>query len=313
MNLLSSRREFLCAVGATGAGMALVNPLFGAKKKSVLVFTKSSAWEHDVVKNVGGKPSIVERAIRGLGVKNGFEVTATKDGRIFESDDLYDHDAFFFFTSGDLSKRGTDGNWPISGLGKQALLEAIEHGKGFAGVHAAADTFHTQPDPPDRANRYIAHGEKSDVYLRMLGGEFIIHARDADPRLQTAKVIVNDAKFPGLEGVTSPVSFKEEWGSLKDFVPDIHVILTLDTHGMHGECYQRAPYPVTWARQHGQGRVFYASMGDRPETWEDALFLNLVAGGIRWAIKDVEAQIPPNLQAAAPGYADIPPKSPPED
>jgi uncharacterized protein len=96
-------------------------------------------------------------------------------------------------------------------------------------------------------------------------------------------------------------------------VPDIHVILTLDTHSMHGVCYQRAPYPVTWARQHGQGRAFYSSMGDRPETWDDAFFLNLVAGGIRWAIRDVDAQIPPNLQAAAPGYAEIPPKSPPED
>jgi type 1 glutamine amidotransferase len=309
----SSRREFLRVVGAAGAGMALANPLLGVQKKSVLLFTKSSAWEHDVVKNVGGKPSTVERAIRGLGAKNGFEVTATKDGRILESDDLYNHDAFLFFTSGDLTKKGTDGNWPMSALGKQGLLEAIEHGKGFAGVHAAADTFHTQPDPPDRSNRYIAHGEKSDPYLRMLGGEYIIHARDEDPRLQTAKVIVNDAKFPGLEGVASPFSFMEEWGSLKDFVPDIHVILTLDTHSMHGECYQRAPYPVTWTRQHGQGRVFYSSMGDRPETWEDAFFLNLLAGGIRWAIRAVDAQILPNLQAAAPGYAEIPPKSPPED
>jgi type 1 glutamine amidotransferase len=313
MNLLSSRREFLRLVGAAGAGVTFANPSFGAKKKSVLLFTKSSAWEHDVVKNVGGKPSVVERAIRGLGAKNGFEVTATKDGRIFESDDLYNHDAFFFFTSGDLAKKGTDGNWPMSGLGKQSLLEAIEHGKGFAGVHAAADTFHTQPDPPDRSNRYIAHGEKSDPYLRMLGGEYIIHARDVDPRLQTARVTVNDAKFPGLEGVASPVSFMEEWGSLKDFVPDIHVILTLDTRSMHGECYQRAPYPVTWARQHGQGRVFYSSMGDRPETWEDVLFLNLLAGGIRWVIRDVGAQIPPNLQTAAPGYGEIPPKSPPDN
>jgi type 1 glutamine amidotransferase len=313
MNLLSSRREFLRVVGATGAGIVLADPLYGAKKKSILLFTKSSAWEHDVVKNVGGKPSIVERAIRGLGAKNGFEVAATKDGRIFESDDLYNHDAFFFFTSGDLTKKGTDGNWPMTALGKQTLLEAIEHGKGFAGVHAAADTFHTQPDPPDRSNRYVAHGEKSDPYLRMLGSEFIIHGQDKDPRLQTAKVMVNDAKFPGLEGVASPVSFMEEWYSLKDFAPDIHVILTLDTHGMHGECYQRAPYPVTWARQQGQGRVFYAAMGDRPESWEDAFLLNLVAGGIRWAIKDVDAQIPLNLPAAAPGYAEIPPKSPPED
>ena len=116
---------------------------------------------------------------------------------------------------------------------------------GFVGVHAAADTFHTPPDTPDLANRYIAHGDQQDPYLKMLGGEFIVHGRE--PRLQDANLIVNDPKFPGLEGVTSPVSFNEEWYSLKDFMPDLHVILTVDTHGMKGECYQRAPYPATWA------------------------------------------------------------------
>jgi len=130
--------------------------------------------------------------------------------------------------------------------------------------------------------------------------------------LQTANVIVNDPNFPGLQGVTSPVSFIEEWYSLKDFVPDLHVILTLDTHTMKGECYQRAPYPVTWARMHGKGRVFYTAMGDRPENWKNEFFLNLLGGGIRWVIGDASAQMDVNLKQAAPGYAEIPPRPPAE-
>jgi type 1 glutamine amidotransferase len=130
--------------------------------------------------------------------------------------------------------------------------------------------------------------------------------------LQTANVIVNDPNFPGLQGVTSPVSFTEEWYSLKDFVPDLHVILTLDTHTMNGERYQRAPYPVTWARLHGKGRVFYTAIGDRPENWKNEFFLNLLSGGIRWAIGDANAQLDANLKQAAPGYAEIPPKPPAE-
>ena len=102
-------------------------------------------------------------------------------------------------------------------------------------------------------------GKHSDPYLQMIGGEFILHGRD--PRVQTTDVIIDDPKFPGLEGVTSPVKFTDEWYSLKDFQPDIHVILTLDTKGMKGEPYQRPPYPMTWARMHGKGRVFYH--GDR--------------------------------------------------
>ena len=310
MNALSGRREFLRAAALTGASLAFSKNLSTASGKSVLVFTKSSGWEHDVVKRTDGKPSLVDDSVTALGDKHGFHVGVTKDGRVFETDKLHSYAAVVFFTTGDLTTLGTDGKPPMSPEGKKRLLEAIHNGMGFVGVHAAADTFHPLPDPPDRSNRYIAHGEQQDPYLKMLGAEFIVHG--SDPRLQDANLIVNDAKFPGLEGVQSPVGFNEEWYSLKDFQPDLHVILTLDTHGMKGECYQRASYPVTWARMHGKGRVFYMAMGDRPENWKNDFFLNLLGGGIRWAIGDMNASLDANLKQAAPGYAEIPPKQPPE-
>jgi len=310
MNEFKNRREFLRAATLTGVGLALSNRLLGASNKSVLVFTKSSGWEHDVVKRVDGQPSLVNDTINELGNKHGFKVGVTKDGRIFDSKELHSYAAVAFFTTGDLTTLGTDGKPPMSPKGKQKLLEAVRKGMGFVGVHAASDTFHTPPDPKDLSNRYVAHGDQQDPYLRMLGAEFIVHGRE--PRLQDANLIVNDAKFPGLEGVTSPVSFNEEWYSLKDFMLDLHVILTLDTNGMKGECYQRAPYPITWARQHGKGRVFYTAMGDRPENWKNEFFLNLLAGGIRWTIGDAGAQVDVNLKQAAPGYAEIPPKFPAE-
>jgi len=305
---LSNRREFLRAAALAGAGLALSNRLVGASDKSVLVFTKSSGFEHAVVKRVDGKPSIMDDAVTELGNKHGFKVSVTKDGRIFDSKEFHSYASVVFFTTGDLTTMGTDGKPPMSPKGKQTLLDAVRDGMGFVGVHAASDTFHTLPDPEDRSNRYIAHGDQEDPYLRMLGAEFITHGRE--PRLQDANLIVNDPKFPGLEGVTSPVSFNEEWYSLKDFMPDLHVILTLDTHGMKGECYQRAPYPVVWTRMHGKGRVFYTAMGDRPENWKNEFFLNSLAGGIRWSIGDAGAQLDANLKQAAPGYTEIPPKFP---
>jgi type 1 glutamine amidotransferase len=292
------------------AALALSRPAFAAPKKSVLLFTKSSGFEHDVIKVKDGQPSVVETAVRGLGTKYGFDVEATKDGRIFDSKEFRTHAAVFFFTTGDLTQSGTDHQPPITPQGKQALLDAIHDGLGFVGAHAASDTFHTQPDTEDRHTRYVAYGEKSDPYLQMLGGEFIIHGRD--PRLQTANIIVSDPKFPGLEGVASPVPFNEEWYSMKDFVPDIHVILTLDTTGMKGEPYQRPPYPVTWARHHGKGPVFYTAMGDLAQNWQNPFFVNVVGGGIRWAIGDAPATLDHNIQQATPGYATIPPEFPPK-
>jgi len=308
MNSVTNRRDFLRTTAAAGASLALTRSLLAAPQKSVLVFTKSSGWEHDVVKRVDGKLSIVETAVTELGKKNNFDVVCSKDGRVFDSSDFAGFGAVLFFTTGDLLELGTDKQPPMTAAGKQKLLDAIHDGKGFVGSHAASDTFHTKPDSVEGGSRYVAYGDKSDPYLRMLGGEFIIHG--STPRLQTCKIILNDPKFPGLEGASSPVEFMEEWYSLKDFMTDMHVIATLDTAGMKGNCYQRKPYPITWARMHGKGRVFYTAMGDRPENWQIPFFLNLVAGGIRFALGDANADLPQNIAGASPGYAEIPPREP---
>ncbi|MGA2095095.1 MAG: ThuA domain-containing protein [Candidatus Acidiferrum sp.] len=309
-----TRRDFLRTSAIAGAGLLVSRPTSAAKKKSVLLFTKSSGFEHQVIKVVNGQPSIVESAIRPMAEKYNFDLTASKDGRIFDSKEFLDYSALVFFTTGDLTTEGGDKNPAMSAAGKQAFLDAIHDGKlGFVGIHAATDTFHTQPDTPDLSSRYVAYGEKSDPYIRLIGGEFIIHGQQKDPRLQTTNVIIDDPKFPGLEGVTSPVSLMDEWYSMKDFAPDLHVICTLDTSTMSGNAYKRAPYPVVWARMHGSGKVFYTAIGDRTENWQNQFHLNLLAGGIRWAIGDARASVPPNLKTAAPGYAEIPPKYPPPE
>jgi type 1 glutamine amidotransferase len=308
VNNATNRRDFLKTTALAGAAVSLPKSLALPSSKSLLVFTKSSGFEHQVVKRTDGNLSICETVATEIGKKHGFQVECSKDGRIFDSPEFRSFGAALFFTTGDLTEEGTDKNPPMSPGAKQKFLDAIHDGMGFVGVHAASDTFHTQPDTKDLSSRYVAYGEKSDPYLRMLGGEFIIHG--SDPRLQTTDLIINDPKFPGLEGVTPPVEMNEEWYSLKDFAPDLHVILTIDTSKLKGECYQRRPYPGTWARMHGKGRVFFTAIGDRPENWQNQFFLNLLAGGTRWALGDVKADIPTNIKAVTPGYADIPPQNP---
>ena len=83
-----SRRQFIQATALAGAGLALPKELLAAKKKSVLIFTKSSGFEHQVIKVIDGHPSILEQAVKTLGDQHGFEITATKDGRVFDSPDF---------------------------------------------------------------------------------------------------------------------------------------------------------------------------------------------------------------------------------
>ena len=304
------RRELLLRTGATAA-LAL-SPFPGGwatgpkrAKRRILLFTKSSGFEHSVIKSVDGRPSLVERTLTEMGDRHGFEVTATKDGGIFTPASIARFDAFFFYTTGDLTQPGTDKNPPMSAGGKLAFLEAIRNGKGFVGVHAAADTFHTQPDPPDRSNRFRNHGPgKVDPYVAMLGGEFIRHGAQ-----QKARMIATDGsrRFPGFENVGPGFEMMEEWYSLKEFSPDLHVLLVQETAGMRGSDYERPPFPATWARRHGRGRVFYSSMGHREDVWANPLFRSILLGGLRWALGMVPADVPPNLAQAAPRSAELPP------
>src|SRR5882724_9324205 len=144
MASLSNRREFLRTTAVAGASLALTRDLLAAPQQSVLVFTKSSGWEHDVVKRMDGKLSIVENAVTELGKKNNFSVVCSKDGRIFDSSEFAGFGAVFFFTTGDLLESGTDKQPPMTAAGKEKLLDAIRDGKGLVGSHAASDTFRTE-------------------------------------------------------------------------------------------------------------------------------------------------------------------------
>jgi uncharacterized protein len=260
-------------------------------KRKVLFFSKSSGFEHDPVKSKGGHRSLAETILRKI---KGFDIVATKDGRIFDGD-LAAYDAFLFFTTGNLLEAGTDGAPPMSARGKEALLAAIRDGKGFIGVHSASDTFHSSGD------RFESQ-QQVDPYIAMLGGEFISHGSQ-----QQAQVKVVDQKFPGLRGLGENFSLKEEWYSLKNFAADIHVLLVLETGGMHDPEYKRPPFPIAWARREGKGRVYYNALGHRHDVWASARFQAMLTGALSWATGGEPAELAANLSEVAPQAAVLPP------
>jgi len=274
------------------------------KKKQILFFTKSAGFEHSVIKKKGDEPSHAEKILGELAKKNNWEVTHTKDGGVFTRENLAKFDAFFFYTTGVLTTPGTDKNPPMSAEGKAAFLEAIHGGKGFVGSHSAADTFH--PTEP-RGDRFQAFGDKNDPYLLMIGGEFIRHGKQ-----QKTRMICADPQFPGAAAAGEGFDMTEEWYSFKDYRDDLHVILVSETKDMAktgaDSIYNRPPYPATWARQHGKGRVFYTSMGHREDVWTNATFQSMLEGGLKWALKEVDADVTPNVEKVAPGYKVIPPE-----
>ncbi len=305
MNHPLTRREMIVRTGLAvlGAGLAgLPAPgVAETKTRKVLFFSKSSGFEHSVIKRTGDQPSLVEKTLADIGPAHGIQFTCSKDGSLFTPEYLAGFDAYFFYTTGDLTTAGTDKNPPMSAAGKAALIEAVAGGKGFVGVHSATDTFHTKEPPGTDSGHYHNDGDRTDPFIRMLGAEFIIHGRQ-----QNGSMRVADPKFPGMAG--KDFALTEEWYSLKNFADDLHVILVQETGGMEAHPFQRPPYPATGARRHGKGRVFYTSMGHRDDVWSNPMFQEILLGGLAWAAGAVDANVTPNLHEVTPQCAELPPK-----
>jgi type 1 glutamine amidotransferase len=289
-NRSMNRRDMLMTTGAAVAVSTFPMQWVAAadkKKQKVLYFSRSAGFEHDAVKRKNGQPSISERILNELGQKHGFEVVSTKDGRVFDGD-LGEYDAIAFYTSGVLTEPNKQQTPPMTPEGKKKLLDAIAAGKGFVGFHAATDSFHSKG--PSRENQ-----TEVDPYIAMIGGEFIVHGEQQNATIRTAS-----PKFPGVKEFGESVSLEEEWYTLKNFAKDLHVILIEDNEGMKGDCYQRPPFPQTWARMHGKGRVFYTSFGHRDDIWTNPHVQGIMAGGLAWAMRNVNVDVTPNIDKVTP-------------
>jgi type 1 glutamine amidotransferase len=335
-----TRRQALTSLGAAALGFAgfpLVKAATQGTKK-VLFFSKSSDFEHVVIQRVNNQPSYVERYLESIAPSHNIEFTFSKDGSLCSDAYLAQFDTLCFFTSGDLlsshkyagSKNTGDSNPAMTPAGKQALLDAVAGGKGFVGIHAAADTFHTGETgntntSQQRTWRYKNFGASADPYTRMIGAGFILHGMQ-----QNATVRVMDNRFPGFEALGASFTRKDEWYSLNDFSHDLHVLLVQDTSTMAGpdvkaltkdenawKPYLRPPYPSTWARMHGKGRVFYTSMGHGDNgpgfglDWETPQFRSILSGGLTWATGQADADITPNIDQVTPDAWVLPPLSGP--
>jgi uncharacterized protein len=285
------RRELLVGAGASLLGASLFPLRWVAadegKRQRVLYFTRNVGYYHSVVVRKGDALSHSERILVELGKQHGFDVDCTKDGRVFDGD-LDQYDVIAFYTNGDLTEPNPQNEPPMTAAGKQRLLDAVAAGKSFVGLHSTCNSWRS-PGPGDQPN------EKIDPFLAMLGSEFVAHGPQ-----QKAVMRVTSPGFPGLKGIGDSFELLEEWYAMKNFARDLHVILVQETAGMQGACYQRPPFPSTWARMQGKGRVYFNSMAHREDVWESDPFQQILLGGMAWALGNVDADVTPNIDKVTP-------------
>ena len=231
----------------------LGNFQLSAQQFRALLFTKTNGFHHVSI-NEGVD------AIRELGHRHLFSVDWQEDPGVFSDDRLKNVDVIIFLnTTGDILNDD-----------QQAAVERfIRSGKGFVGIHSAADTEYDWP-----------------WYTQLVGRMFHIH-----PQIQTAVTHVEDKLFPGTEQIPANWLWTDEWYQYdEEKTEGLQYILSLDetTYDPNVQWGDNKGGPMGFhpmARYHefDGGRAFYTGLGHMPECYSDPVFRNFLYGGIYWA------------------------------
>jgi type 1 glutamine amidotransferase len=183
----------------------------------------------------------VGAAVRGtLEAAHGFDVTyVEEDLDVLTRLDPYDL-LVFHYTMGTISPAQREG-----------LLTWAASGKGFVGVHSAADSFRGSPD-----------------YRAFVGGHFVTH-----PKYRQYQVSIVDSAHPVTEGLDEFFVTDEQY--ILDYDPRVYVLATA--------LWKGTAMPVAWTKSWGEGRVFYLALGHDGPACEHEMFKLLLTRGARWA------------------------------
>lgn len=214
--------------------------------KAVLVFSKTAGFRHDSI------PDGIN-AVRKLGAEHGFAVAATEDSSIFTDDALARFRVVIFLnTTGDV----------LNDEQQAAFERFIRSGRGYVGVHSAADTEYDWP-----------------WYGKLVGAYFRSH-----PAVQPAEMKVEIRDHPSTRHLPLKWRRTDEWYDYRSNPREsVKVLLSLDEStykgGQMGE-----DHPISWFHEYDGGRAFYTGMGHTRETFAEPDFLAHLLGGIRWAM-----------------------------
>jgi type 1 glutamine amidotransferase len=211
----------------------------------LLIFSKTSGYRHPAI-----EPAI--NAIEKLASTHDFEVESTEDAKRFNDVDLARFDAVcFLMTTGDV----------LNADEQQAFEHFIHSGGGFCGVHSASDTEYDWP-----------------WYGELVGAYFQDH-----PRVQTARIQVEEDSHPSTAHLNETWTKTDEWYNFRSPPPEsATVLLRLDESSYKGGTM--GEHPIAWFRAFDGGRSFYTGLGHTPESYQDPTFLGHLLGGLQYAL-----------------------------
>lgn len=211
----------------------------------VLVFHKTTGFRHQSI------PAGIQ-ALQELGDESGFEVLATEDASIFRPSELERFEVIVFMnTTGDI----------LNNEQQEAMEMFFGAGKGFVGVHSAADTEYDWP-----------------WYGSLIGAYF-----DNHPAPQHAVVrVLNPGVHPVTVGLESEIERFDEWYNFRTPPPSSAQVLAVVDESSYNGGNMGDPHPIVWAQEIGGGRSVYVGFGHTSESFQEPVVRRLLDNAIRW-------------------------------
>lgn len=261
-------------------------------KKKLLFLTHAGLYKHTSL-------APAEKAVTELGQKSGFDVTTLEGYR--QDADKIDLSMITpeYLAQYDGLMLMTNGNLPLTGAQKHAIVEYVRNGRALVGVHCAALTMYDYPEFGEMLGGYY---RRSIVPTSLVAQHKISVLKVEDPTHPATKML--GGSWPLVEefyqfgtavwDASKPTENISQVGRLPipmAFSRDrVHVLLSLDTEksdlsDLGPEIKKGGDYPQAWWRTFGKGRSFYTALGHRDDIWpNDPVFRAHVLGGIRWAL-----------------------------
>lgn len=156
--------------------------------------------------------------------------------------------------------------YTMSKIGKEEvanLTKAVEGGVGLGGYHGGmCDAFRESVD-----------------YQFMCGGQWVAHPGN----VIDYRVNITEHDDPIVAGIADFDYHSEQYYMHVD--PSNEVLATTTFSGEHASWTRGVVMPVVWKRRHGQGRVFYSSLGHVSKEFEVPEMATILRRGLLWAAR----------------------------
>lgn len=253
-------------------------------RQRILLFTRTATFRHDSI------PTAIEKIIDwGNNSWPYYDVVHTEDQRMFTYQGWLDQfDAIVFVsTSGRILTRN----------GQRRMIEYIQKGGGFMGVHEASDCVY------------------EPWYNRLVGAQFDYH-----PEQCHAEMLVQDASHPSVSWIKNGSWWVQD--EMYNYLSDPRIYGAQYTLAANESTYndpvtsiadreraQGSPHPIAWYKEGnllnsvdwhvggntddtdrslpasgGDGRMFYTALGHSNKTWNDVDFKHHFLGGLGWVL-----------------------------